>query len=96
LSYRRDYDYGQKSVAGETERRPHTTKDEEDDVFAVRPVSSWRRPAHADEGHGGRRRTSHSKKALGSSESSERSAQKILEAQSEEYIREVASTSSWN
>ena len=80
-------------------KNAHTaTKD--DDVIAVMPVSSWRRPAHADHllqdrEHGGRRRTSHSKEALGS-ESSERSAQKMIDAQSEEYIREVALASSWD
>ena len=79
----------------------HAQMTKDDDVIAVRPVSSWRGPAHADhllqdEEHGGRRRTSHSKEALGS-ESSERSSQKIMDAQqSEEYIRGVALTSSWN
>jgi hypothetical protein len=97
LSSRRDH--SKKYVTGDTERKRHTAKD--DDVFAVRPVSSWRRPAHADpllqadEKNEGRRRTSHSKEALGS-ECSERSAQQILDAQREEYIREVALTSSWN
>lgn len=89
-------DHNKKNVAGDTESKRQTNKD--DDVFAVRPVSSWGRPAHLqdEEPHGGRRRhTSHAQEALGS-ESSERSAQKSMDAQSEEYIREVALISSWN
>jgi hypothetical protein len=105
LSYMRDH--SKQKLAGDTaaERRRHSTTKDEDDVFAASPVSSWRRPAHADptlkdEDHGGRRRTSHSKEALGSESSDEeRSAQKNRDAQQqsdEEYIRDVALTSSWN